>query len=546
MAFYRVRAGLEAEGASRTAAGTDPAGSSPATSPAIICRPSASCIRRQAMRNSRSARTISCARMKEVQDKRGDGYLGAIITADNTDAHDVFAQRVEGRHPVRRLRSERPVVAVVHAAQDVRRPARCVPPHRQSDGARRVELKFATWAEGVLTPMTDAQVQKMLLTEHGGMNEILADLYADTGDKRWLDLVAALRTSRVHRRAQAPPGQPRRQARQLPDPEAHRIGGALRLHRRSAGHHGRVLLLGPRRAASQLRDGRARTGRVLRPARSAEPARGRPRGRDVQRLQHDQAHAPAVFAAAGCVLRRFPGTRAVQSHPRLDRSRRRPHVVHGAGRPRRVSRNTRTCSRASRAASAPAWRATRCTATGCTTNPPTRSGRTCSCRPRPTFANGVNLKMDTGFPGWRHRDDGARRCRRRRAFTLAVRRPVWAGDGFVIKRQRHGARAAAAGASCAPAAPAAATSPANDPRIPASTYVEIKRTWKAGDVVELALPKSLHLEPTPDNKTVAAIMWGPLVLAGDHGPRRDRRSQANAGQPAVPRARPPPPRRLRL
>ena len=28
----------------------------------------------------------------------------------------------------------------------------------------------------------------MLATEFGGMNEMMADLYADTGDKRWLDL----------------------------------------------------------------------------------------------------------------------------------------------------------------------------------------------------------------------------------------------------------------------------------------------------------------------------------------------------------------------
>jgi uncharacterized protein len=28
----------------------------------------------------------------------------------------------------------------------------------------------------------------MLNTEFGGMNEVLADLYADTGDKRWLNL----------------------------------------------------------------------------------------------------------------------------------------------------------------------------------------------------------------------------------------------------------------------------------------------------------------------------------------------------------------------
>ena len=46
---------------------------------------------------------------------------------------------------------------------------------------------------------------------------------------------------------------------------------------------------------------------------------------------------------------------------------------------------------------------------------------------------------------------------------------------------------------------------------------------RRGDTVELTLPKSVRLEPTPDNKPVAAIMWGPLVLAGDLGPRREGR-----------------------
>jgi hypothetical protein len=41
------------------------------------------------------------------------------------------------------------------------------------------------------------------------------------------------------------------------------------------------------------------------------------------------------------------------------------------------------------------------------------------------------------------------------------------------------------------------------------------------------LPKSLRLEPTPDNKSVAAIMWGPLCLAGDLGPRREPRRGAD-------------------
>ena len=44
---------------------------------------------------------------------------------------------LEGQHQVGELRSQRPVVAVVHAAQDVRRAARRVSPHRQPDRARR-------------------------------------------------------------------------------------------------------------------------------------------------------------------------------------------------------------------------------------------------------------------------------------------------------------------------------------------------------------------------------------------------------------------------
>jgi hypothetical protein len=50
--------------------------------------------------------------------------------------------------------------------------------------------------------------------------------------------------------------------------------------------------------------------------------------------------------------------------------------------------------------------------------------------------------------------------------------------------------------------------------------VELKRTWKTDDTVALVLPKTLRIEGLPDNKNRAALMWGPLVLAGDLGPER--------------------------
>jgi hypothetical protein len=63
-----------------------------------------------------------------------------------------------------------------------------------------------------------------------------------------------------------------------------------------------------------------------------------------------------------------------------------------------------------------------------------------------------------------------------------------------------------------------------------SSYVELKREWKSGDTVEVTMPKSIRLEPTPDNRSVTAVMWGPLVLAGDHGPR----AQGRRNDPAAP------------
>jgi len=50
----------------------------------------------------------------------------------------------------------------------------------------------------------------------------------------------------------------------------------------------------------------------------------------------------------------------------------------------------------------------------------------------------------------------------------------------------------------------------------------LKRTWKTGDTVNLTLPKALRVDTLPDNPRRAAIMWGPLVLAGDLGPEPPR------------------------
>jgi uncharacterized protein len=47
-----------------------------------------------------------------------------------------------------------------------------------------------------------------------------------------------------------------------------------------------------------------------------------------------------------------------------------------------------------------------------------------------------------------------------------------------------------------------------------SSYLSLNRTWKSGDKIELNLPMDVHIDAMPDNQTIQAAMYGPLVLAG--------------------------------
>jgi len=48
----------------------------------------------------------------------------------------------------------------------------------------------------------------------------------------------------------------------------------------------------------------------------------------------------------------------------------------------------------------------------------------------------------------------------------------------------------------------------------ASSYLTLDRTWNSGDKVQVSMPMSLHIAAMPDDPTVEAAMYGPLVLAG--------------------------------
>jgi len=107
-----------------------------------------------------------------------------------------------------------------------------------------------------------------------------------------------------------------------------------------------------------------------------------------------------------------------------------------------------------------------------------------------------------------------------RELTLSLRRPYWAAEGFSVSVNGQAVRVPDTLEEGAVSEQRGRTQ--YDWSYAASSFVELARTWQSGDTVELTLPKSLRLEPVPDNPRRAAILWGPLVLAGDLGPEAAR------------------------
>ena len=55
-----------------------------------------------------------------------------------------------------------------------------------SGPARELLVGLGDWTVNLASRLSDAQMQQMLEQEHGGMNEVLADIYAITGDRKYL------------------------------------------------------------------------------------------------------------------------------------------------------------------------------------------------------------------------------------------------------------------------------------------------------------------------------------------------------------------------
>lgn len=429
--------------------------------------------------------------MKEVQDKNGDGYLGAV-----DGLREKFAEVANGniKSTFFDLNGLWSPWYTLHKTYAGLRDAYRFTGNRT---ALELEIKFAAWAETIMSKLNADQTQQVLNTEFGGMNEVLADLYADTGDKRWLNL-----SRRFDHHAFLEPLKRREDklAGQHGNTQVPKMLGVLMQyiytgeqsdgtaaeffwdavvndHTYATGGHGKDEYFGPPDQLAERVDGRTNETcnvynmlKMTRRLFAVHP--------DVKYAEFDERalfnHILAsIDPQDGSTCYMVPVGRGVR-HEYQDMFRSftccvgsgmESHALHGQGiyyeSGERLWINLYVPSTAS-------WKAAGATVTMTTTFPEGDAAT-------------LNLTLQ-----------------RPKSLTLALRRPSWAGDGFAVKLNGK--------------------SVTQLPR--PGSYVELKRTWKTGDTVSLVLPKKLHIEGLADNKRRAALMWGPLVLAGDLGPEQ--------------------------
>jgi len=135
-----------------------------------------------------------------VQARRGTGYVGALgrKRPDGTvvDGEEIFGEITRGaiRSSGFNLNGSWSPLYTVHKVFAGLLDAHAVFGDRR---ALAIAVGMAGYFERVFTPLTPAQLQEVLVCEYGGLNESYAELYARTGERRWLRMAELLHDERV-------------------------------------------------------------------------------------------------------------------------------------------------------------------------------------------------------------------------------------------------------------------------------------------------------------------------------------------------------------
>lgn len=382
--------------------------------------------------------------------------------------------------------------------------------YRLTGNAQALEVArgLADWYERIFANLSEDQIQRVLACEHGGINETFADLYADTGEERYLQL-----SRRFHHRAIL---EPLAEARDiLPGKHANTQIPKL------IGLAARYELAGdPKdRAAADFFWDRVVNHHSYVTGGHCDHEHFGPPDRLSDRLSTNTTETCNVYNMLKLTRYVFgwkPDARTADFYERalLNHIRSTQHpdgrVIYnlslkpGHYKEYQPHRDAWTC----------------CMGTGMENH--VRYGDFIYFHDEaglwvnlyiPSELDwrdlGVRVRLDTDWP---YGDTAvvSMDCQEPREFTLRLRHPHWAEQGWIARvRSDEASDAADTYERSGDAAPG---------------YLEITRVWRSGDRVEIRFPMSLRLESMPDNPDRIAIFYGPTLLAADLGPVNDPRA----------------------
>ena len=430
--------------------------------------------------------------LKFLQDHDGDGYIGAFPNGKKILSEEV------AKGNIRSQGFDLNGIWVPYYTQ-----------HKMMAGLRDayrlcgnrtaldVSKRFADWLGTIITPLNDEQIQKMLRCEHGGIAEVLADLYADTGDAKYLKMAETFYHKAIldplkagedilpgkHCNTNIPKLTALSRLYELTGDTTDRQAAeffwntVVRHHSYVTGGNGNNEYFGP---ADKLRN---RLGE------------GTTESCNVYNMLKLSEH---LFEWEGKAETADFYERALINHILSTQN-----PVSG-----RVTYNLSLDMGGFKDFQDPFW-FTCCIGTGMENH--SKYGRNIYYHNNNELflfqyiaseliwkEKGLTIIQRTKFP----EEQGTSlkfTCEQPVDLVVQVRFPYWAQDGIEIKINGSKKRV----------------------RQSPGSYVAVKRTWKSGDILDISFPFTLRLETMPDDSNRVAVMYGPLVMAGDLGPLKD-------------------------
>jgi DUF1680 family protein/beta-xylosidase len=423
--------------------------------------------------------------LAQIQEANGNGYLGGI-----PGSKDYWRQIGDGN--VRLIWKKWAPWYNLHKMFAGLRDAYV---HGGNKTARDLLVRYGDWCDNLTSGLSDGQMQQMLSNEFGGMNEVLADIYAITGDKKYIELA-----KRFNHRAVFEPLENRQDRltglhanTQIP-----KITGLARIAALTDDAKAHATADFFWRTVTENRSvafGGNSVSEHFNPTDDFSKMVTNREGPETCNTYNMLRLTRQLFAAEPKADYADFYERALYNHILAAINVKHPGYVYFTPiRPDhyRVYSRPGACF----------WC---CVGTGMEN--PGRYGEFIYARAKDgIYVNlfiaselkaddGVVLHQETRFP-YKASTRLVLTLKKSASFTLYLRHPSWvSADEFAVKVNGRSVDVA--------------SSP--------SSYVAIRREWKSGDTVDVALPMHTSVERLPDGSDWVAILHGPIVLAKPDG-----------------------------